>query len=144
MPGPIPKNPKLRQRQNKHSTAATLVDTVPLVKAPSLPEREQGWRPEVISWWQDVWASPMASEYVHADIHGLILLADLMDRYWRKPSIGLAAEIRLQRQCFGLSPIDRRRLQWTVEQAESASEKRQKRVRQPNEADPRAMLKVVQ
>jgi hypothetical protein len=39
----------------------------------------------------------------------------------------LSAEIRLQRQCFGLSPIDRRRLQWEIERTEEAQEKGRKR-----------------
>ncbi len=144
MPGPTPKDPKLLQRRNKHSTAATLVDNAPVVGMPELPKRKPKWRPEVVDWWRDVWASPMASEYIQADIHGLYLLADLMDRYWRDPTTKLATEIRLQRQCFGLTPIDRRRLQWTVEQVESATEKRQQRTRrQQPDVDPRSVLKLV-
>jgi len=49
----------------------------------------------------------MAREYLDSDRHGLFLLAALADQFWTDPSPTLAAEIRMQRQCFGLSPIDR-------------------------------------
>jgi hypothetical protein len=35
----------------------------------------------------------------------------------------LAGEIRLQRLCFGLSPIDRRRLQWDIDRGDEAEAK---------------------
>lgn len=148
MPGPIPKDPKLRQRENRVSTAATLVDTSPLnVGVPPLPTRgRRKWRQEVIDWWADVWASPMASEYVQADLHGLYLLADLLDTYWRVPTVALATEIRLQRQCFGLTPIDRRRLQWEVHRTEEAERKRrptERRTAANPHDDPRDVLRVV-
>ena len=57
----------------------------------------------------------------------------------------MAAEIRQQSVRFGLSPIDRRRLQWEVEKGEQATERTSKR-RQHKEAsskDPREALKVV-
>jgi hypothetical protein len=63
----------------------------------------------------------MAAELLEADIHGLYVLADLVNRYWSKPSVQLAAEIRQQRQCFGLTPIDRRRLQWEVQRVDPDS-----------------------
>lgn len=154
MPGPTPKHPGVRQRQNRVSTASSLVDTNPLENGiPELPKRkdEKGrfasWRPEVKAWWEDVWTSPMASEYVQADIHGLVMLADLMDRYWRNPTAALATEIRLQRQCFGLTPIDRRRLQWEVKRAESGpqpSASKSQPVRNDGETpDPRGALRAV-
>jgi hypothetical protein len=58
----------------------------------------------------------------------LFRLALLVDDYWQGAPSGrqrrLAAEIRLQGQLFGLSPIDRRRLQWQVEQVEERRAKR--------------------
>ena len=95
------------------------------------------------AWWRDVWHSPMAGEYVQADIHGLYRLAVLIDQFWAEPTKEMAAEIRLQQQAFGLSPIDRRRLEWTIGQAEGASSKRQRRqVREADaaECDPRSVL----
>jgi hypothetical protein len=89
----------------------------------------------------------MAPEFDESDIHGLFLLAVLVDQFWTEPSQQLAAEIRLQRQCFGLTPIDRRRLQWEIDRGEAAAAKTQKRQRDAapkpeavEEEDPRDLL----
>jgi len=55
----------------------------------------------------------------------------------------LAQEIRMQGQRFGLSPIDRRRLQWEVERAETAGRHRQPPPRTKRVKDPRQLLRVV-
>ena len=150
MPGPMPKPAALRQRRNKTSTAATLVATsAPRKRAPRLPDlgEGKGWHRLTRTWWRDVWRSPMAEEFDkgEVDIHGLYILAVLVDAFWTEPSRELAAEIRLQRQCFGLTPIDRRRLQWEIERGESAAtrtQQRQVRRVQATGEDPRAVLKV--
>jgi hypothetical protein len=69
----------------------------------------------------------MAPEYDASDLHGLVLLAVLVDEFWVEPSKDLAGEIRLQRQCFGLTPIDRRRLQWEIDRGEEAAAETEKR-----------------
>lgn len=98
-------------------------------RMPSLFKREAGaaWHRMTRAWWRDVWHSPMASQYVQADIHGLYRLAVLIDQFWSDPTKELAAEIRLQQQAFGLSPIDRRRLEWSIEEVEGANTKRRQR-----------------
>lgn len=159
MPGPTPKDPKIRQRRNKVSTARTFTDDSPsLIQGegksatyPELPQRKRKWRAETIAWWEDLWKSPMASEFIECDLHQLYLLADLMDEYWRvlpkdlAKKKELASEIRLQRQCFGLTPIDRRRLQWEIERGESASAKSERRRNAgkkstDHKVDPRSIL----
>jgi hypothetical protein len=132
MPGPPPKDPRLRQRRNKASTRATLpalADPAAVAGrlSPSLPERGKGevpWHPETVTFWREVWASPMAAEYIPADVPGLVIVAQLVDRF-HYGEVQLAAEIRLQRQCFGLTPLDRRRLQWEIERGETAERRRQ-------------------
>lgn len=132
MSGPIPKSPSKRQRRNKSVTAATLTETAALMKAPALPDLGREWHPMTRAWWSDsvtgIWASPMAKEYDNSDVHGLFSLAMLVDDFWsalladdRKQ---LMAEIRLQSQRYGLSPIDRRRLQWEIARGEDAEKKR--------------------
>lgn len=129
MPG-LPK--QNAARRNKSATRATL-SLVHDVQAPELPQLSEGreWHPQTLQWWADVWASPMAPEYDDSDRHGLFALAMLVDDFWvaDKPSVraSLSAEIRLQRQCFGLTPIDRRRLQWEIDRGEDADERSQKR-----------------
>lgn len=125
MASDIPKPAGTRARRNKASTHTTLT-AVHDVEAPSLPDGRE-WHGQTLAWWADVWASPMAPEYDVSDLHGLFLLAVLVDDFWQRPSQQLAAEIRLQRQCFGLSPIDRRRLQWEIDRGDSAAAKTRKR-----------------
>lgn len=152
------KDPSTRARANKASTASTL-GNVPTI-APELPTRpaavdENGerfygeWAEETLEWWADLWASPMAAEYHTSDRHGLFLLAVLMDDFWKEPSTKLASEIRLQRVAFGLTPYDRRRLEWTIETAEESKDRGRARAsrtgsKQPDPAaDPRSVLRAV-
>jgi len=150
MPGPNPKDPSVRARRNKTSTAATL-KADPRATVPDLPKRG-GWHEQTVEWWRDVWSSPMAPEFDASDRHGLNMLAILVDDYWTAESsrerMALAAEIRQQSQRFGLSPIDRRRLQWEIERTEEAVQKgtRRRAASTPKNdggTDPRATLRAV-
>jgi hypothetical protein len=121
-----------------------------------LPIREaktEVWHPKVREWWSSVWKSPMASEFVGPDIRGgLYLLAELYQRRWSdadtKTLVALASEIRQQEIRFGLSPIDRRRLQWEIEKGETAAERTTTRRRATKldevaKTDPRSVLTLV-
>lgn len=150
MPALPKRNPA---RQNRSTTKATLFKTHD-VQAPALPGHHV-WHEQTKLWWADVWASPMAPEYHESDRHGLFALAALVDDFWNadtaRERAALAAEIRLQRQCFGLTPIDRRRLQWEIDRGDEAEQKTsQRRAARASQAkaptaaaDPRSVLKVV-
>jgi hypothetical protein len=151
MPGPSPKHPSTRARRNRTSTAAQL-KADPSITAPALPTRS--WHHMTAAWWRDVWASPMAPEFDDSDKHGLFALAVLVDDFWSADSPtmrrDLAAEIRQQSQRFGLSPIDRRRLQWEIERTEEAQDRGERRRTRAAEAssrsaggDPRAVLRAL-
>lgn len=150
MPGPAPKDPSARSRRNKATTKATIQSDASIV-APELPPHD--WHPMTLSWWRALWASPMAPEYDDSDRHGLFKLAMLQNDFWTAETARerkeASAEIRLQEQRFGLSPIDRRRLQWEIEKSEAAVEQGTKRrtTKRANEAepkgDPRAVLRAV-
>ena len=129
MPGPAPKPASQRRRRNKMSTNAQLRVLDPAdVDVPALPELDgRVWGELTLAFWADIWASPMSAEWDRSDIHGLYVLAGLVDEFWLNPSTVLAAEIRLQRQAFGLSPIDRRRLQWEIDRGDEADSRRQRR-----------------
>lgn len=146
MPGPAPKHPSVRARNNKASTRATLVASAEVV-IPDLPD-DREWHPQTEAWWADVWRSPMAPEFDQSDVHGLLILAVLVDGFWVRPHWTAAAEIRLQGQRFGLSPLDRRRLQWEIERVDEAQDKgRQRRAAAvppaPPADDPRTRLHAV-
>ncbi|MFA5385773.1 MAG: hypothetical protein WC364_14150 [Eubacteriales bacterium] len=152
MPGPSPKPANLRQRRNKQSGAATLPH--PENRSKKIPELQNPdkriFHKLTRDWWGRVWESPMAGEYLPTDIDGLARLAILIDNYYNncgfvgaKETLG---EIRLQEARFGLSPVDRSRLQWEVARGEEAEKKRnpkQQNVR-PHKADPRGILGVAE
>lgn len=126
------KDASSRSRRNRSTTKKKLeVDdantSFPVPELPVLEERD--WHPLTLQFWEDTWSSPMATEYLIADIHGLFRLAVLIDDFWRKPSGALSAEIRLMQQPYGLTPLDRRRLEWSVEQSEDAKDRGSERRR---------------
>lgn len=161
MKGRRPKPPELRQRRNKSVTAATLTpaaappaaaDDAPqdqdaaakkIMRAPNLPKRDTPWHPRIHDWWRDIWRSPMASQWLESDRYGLELIAILRNEFLMKPSTTLAAEIRQQEARFGLSNMDRHRLQWEIEKPdETATQPTAKQMRDAGE-DPRKALKAV-
>lgn len=72
------------------------------------------WRQATRDWWEVIWASPMADEWVDADVPGLLALAVLWDDFWRTGDPKAHAEIRQAAREFGLSPLSRRQLQWEI------------------------------
>lgn len=116
MPGPPPKPKGQRQRRNTTSTAASFEASA--AQRIELPEGRD-WHPLTLAWWNTIWDSPMVAEWVDADVPALVLLADLVNRYWTEGDAKLAAEIRMQQREFGLSPLSRRTLQWEIKRAKS-------------------------
>ena len=146
--GPAPKPTSLRQRRNKKSGAATLsAPQTEKVKIPTLqnPDKRKFHR-LTRAWWKRVWNSPMASEYLESDVDGLARLALLVDEYYKSPCKDIMSEIRLQEARFGLSPVDRSRLQWEVLKGEEAERKRKppKMEHPTSSKDPRGVLGVVE
>jgi hypothetical protein len=140
MPGPSPKHASVKARRNKASTRATLPDVDDDdIEIPPLPKHyeyyvdphtnqrkrvETPWNEMAVEWWNDIWPSPMAQEWHSSDIHGLYRVLRLVDDYWCATSLGerlkAAGEIRLSAIPYGLSPLDRRRLEWTLENTKKA------------------------
>lgn len=146
MPGPLPKDPALRQRRNKKSTRAILpAEAARRLRRPNLPElpEDETWHPMARRFWELVWASPLSFEFLRADEPALFRLLMLVNRYWNTGSLNVAKEIRMLEREFGLTPMSRRRLEWTVAQAEEAKDRHeQKRARRAVviDADPRGVL----
>ena len=145
MPGPMPKNPALRQRRNKSASRAILPPEIaPIRYAPRLPEVVKGgWHKLTRAWWRDIWSSPLRHEFLRADLGALFRLAILVDAFWKFQQLAIAKEIRLLEREFGLTPLSRRRLEWTITQAEEAIDRHeQKRARSAVilQDDPRKVL----
>ena len=140
--GPAPKPAHLRQRTNKKSGSAFLEAPVdPTV--PAIPNPDgRAWHPLTLKAWQHAWASPMATQWLLTDQDALGRLALLWDALYNG-AVLVMAEIRLQEQRFGLSPLDRSRLQWEVTRGEEAERKRQPRAMPVKPSgDPRKVLRM--
>lgn len=142
--GPAPKPAHLRQRTNKKPGSATITPPT-TVTVPDIPNPDaRVWHPLTLQCWAHAWASPMASQWLETDVDALGRLAMLWDQYYEKPSSVLLAEIRLQEARFGLSPLDRSRLQWEVSRAEEAESKRPTPPKKTGTGgDPRRVLSMV-
>ena len=77
------------------------------------------WHAETHATWLLWWASEAASQWVDSDVPGIKRLILLVEDFHRtdKPvdRANFEKEIRLQEARYGLSPLDRRRLEWSIE-----------------------------
>jgi hypothetical protein len=155
MRGPLPKPAHLRQRVNRAATRATLpsVEASARNKVPPLYKRDkvtERWHPRVVAWWSAIWKSPMASEWLEADVLGLVYrTAELQQDFWvadeAQGRVAVETRIAKNEERLGLSPIDRRRLQWEIEKGDQAAERTQRRkaIKQVEGKDPREVLRAV-
>lgn len=122
--GPAPKPAHLRQRTNRKA-GARLLEVPDCPSVPALPNPDgRTWHPMTLKVWREWWESEMASEWLKTDVTGLGMLAVLYDSFFHEPNVDVMKEIRLQRACFGLTPVDRSRLQWEIGKGEEAERKR--------------------
>jgi hypothetical protein len=158
----IPKDPEHRQRRNKASTAATLLEPGESKKAAKIPplnatvlglKRGQGGvRPQVMKWWREAWSSPMASRWIATDVQVLYLCAQLHQQKQMffeegKAITTLAAEIARQEGRIGMDVMSRRRLDWRIEgprQPDAQPAPEPVAPPAPESFDPRRVLRAVQ
>jgi hypothetical protein len=141
--GPAPKLAHLRQRANKKSSNAMLI-APESPEIPPIPNPDgRSWHPLTLEAWAHAWQSPMSSQWLEADADGIARLAILWDEFYKKPSAGGLQEIRLQSPLYGLSPLDRSRLQWEVARADEAERKRPAEAKRTGTHDPRTRLTAV-
>ncbi len=82
---------------------------------PKLPDRPNGWLPSTRDWWERIWKSPMATEWLDADFDTIHRLAMMLDWEGRgEGNVTLCREIRYLEDAFGLNPASRVRLRWEI------------------------------
>lgn len=113
------KHPSQRQRRNRITSAAVL-EAAPANRI-DLPEH---YHERTLAWWDTIWDSPMAAEWLDADVRSMLRIARLDHIFWTTEDAELAAKVagsidRLSRQ-FGLDPMSRRTLQWEIRRVEGA------------------------
>jgi hypothetical protein len=111
---PLPKPPgQVRRRNADQPGWKTIPADGSGLQPPPLPNRDPDWSERTIDWWRTVWASPMATIWLPADMGALHRLAELMELFSRGELSG-ATEIRNLEDRFGLSPRARQMLRWQV------------------------------
>lgn len=88
------------------------------------------WAGPVVDWWQDIWSSPMANEFVDSDIHGLYLACyyfheSLNPFYKASDRIAFAKQFENAIKNYGLTPSARESLRWQVAQGAAAQNRTQ-------------------
>ncbi len=148
--GQQPKDPEARRRRNKAATEAVLTaDDGAKVKVPTLTQEILGARVHASTkrWWATIWKSPMAPRWLPSDVEGLYLLAILRNEFFMKPTATLAGEIRQHEARFGLTPVDRKRLDWRIQGPQQTEPMKPAPVLddvpEPENFDPRAVLRAV-
>lgn len=146
--GPAPKPSHLRQRTNRKPGAGILElpESASDVDVPPIPNPDgREWHNLTEESWKRAWSSPMASQWLPTDADALGRLAILWDDYYKNPRTLIMAEIRLQESRFGLSPLDRSRLQWEVSRADEAERRKAQRTPPARQTgtDPRSILMAV-
>jgi hypothetical protein len=123
------KDASVRKRRNRASTRAALLADHD-VEAPPLPGGFD-WHTMTKRWWERLWSSPMATEYLTIDTHGLYRVAMLLNDFWLAGTASERAEIQVRLEKadaeYGTNPLARRRLEWQIAQTEDAQRKGRKR-----------------
>lgn len=96
-------------------------------------QEEEGpaqWAGPVVDWWQDIWSSPMAGEFVDSDVHGLYLACyyfheSLNPFYKASDRIAFAKQFENSIKNYGLTPSARESLRWQVAQGAAAQNRTQ-------------------
>lgn len=117
MPGPAP-NPNVRRR-NKSSEWTTLGASTR--KPPKLPGRM--WLAASREAWATWWASPMASQWLDADVPLLLVAIRCYDMLLRTGDPKFTAELRQLGDRFGLHPLGRQRNRWHVPEEDESAER---------------------
>ncbi|GAA4845556.1 hypothetical protein GCM10023201_41060 [Actinomycetospora corticicola] len=114
------KDETTRRRANVAATR-TQLGHAEAAGRPRLPQFAPGktrWHPQALRWWAELWDSPMASQYLRMDVRGLLRLAVLEHDYWSavdsRTRLAVEAQIERAQRDYGLTPYDRRRLEWSV------------------------------
>jgi hypothetical protein len=132
-------------RQNRTKRAGIAVLTMPVsAEVPPIPNPDgREWHELTVRAWKNAWESPMAAQWLTTDVDALGRLALMWDAFYKEPDGKVLAEIRLQEQRFGLSPLDRSRLQWEVARTADAERKQAQKATKKPAGDPRAILMAV-
>jgi hypothetical protein len=118
MPGPAPKNPAQRRRQNA-APPTTKIDPAAKVKAPPLPP---GMGERAAELWAELWSDAVAVVWETCDRSAVARLCRFRAAEESGEAGGvMLAQITALEDRLGLSPMARRRLQYEIDKAAGAT-----------------------
>ena len=86
------------------------------------------WNPVVVQWWDAIWDSPMAGEFIKSDFTNLYLAAKYLHHSvdpYMKDTAARAYGDKFERVCksYGLDPQARASLRWSISQGEMGQQR---------------------
>lgn len=129
--GRAPK-PKSERRNRAEPRRGDWTDLVPTTreKPPELPARgagRGGWSPRTRRAWGNWWSDPASTQWSESDVDLVEQLADVYEEWVRKPTSGMASEVRQLRDSLGLTPKGRQDRRWRIAPAAEVVELEQHR-----------------
>lgn len=148
--GPTPKHPSRRRRQNRVDSTMLPAEG----RTAPYPPLGDGYRsrvtdangdptivpflPETVDWYDTLCKSPEAACFSDVDLSYLrTIVALLYDKFQRRPTKDLAAELRLQLTQFGCTPDAKKRLGWEIDEGAEGQAEGSVKVRRLRAVDPR-------
>lgn len=118
--GPAPKEQHQRERDTRRRQA----DVVTVSQDGEIrgPDLEGPYSEQTLDWYRDWQTAPQAALFANTDWRRLLLLAPIVDSYFRKPSAAALSEIRLNEERLGATYVDRLRAKIRVEADADAQE----------------------
>lgn len=97
-------------------------------------ELKPEWKQPVKDWWVSIWQSPMASEFVDSDIHGLYMacyyLQESLNPFYKSTDrASWSKQWENAIKNYGLTPSARESLRWNISQG-TAAQRRTDQIRQ--------------
>lgn len=143
-PGPKPKDPDKRLRQNEPTFETRTLDPGRVVKAPSLPGASK-FSKETRAWYRLWTQSEQAQQFLRTDWQRLWMVAYLVEDFYScgdpKLRKDLLGEIRLNEEKLGATAESRLRLRWKMAQNDAKDERDEKAAERPKRrTDPRLKL----
>lgn len=133
-----PKPDGQRRRRNAPTHGETSLASDGVVRGPELVP---GYSPQTVAWYETWRRSAQAQLFEETDWSRLVLLAAIVDGYFRRPTAAALSEIRMNEERLGATVVDRMRARIRIEHDEDAPEAEVVQLRVAGKADALARLK---
>lgn len=121
-----PKAEGQRRRRNAPTHDGITVTRDGQLRGPSLAEAtgvpDEAWLPQVVAWWNTWRRAPQAQVFEETDWARLVMLAPIVEAYWKRPGAAALGEIRMNEERLGATITDRMRARIRIEADDDAAD----------------------